>query len=273
MFMKKWFEVFFGIFLVSMFFLICAPKAVYARNFLRTLSLGDVGADVQFVQQVLNMSSSTQIAISGPGSAGNETTFFGNATRNAIIKLQNLYADDILTPAGLTHATGVAGNYTLNKINQLYAMYISQKTNNISRFVATSTRKTLPTQVSAPVISSISPTTVSSGDMIVINGNNFTQNNTILISTESDNRFTNISSPDSKTLNFRGDFSFVNDFNLEFSKISDTNRASVINYLISKGVMSSGQGDGSGYVSAQVRVKNANGTSNPMNLYIKVISK
>jgi len=58
------------------------------------------------LQKFLNSNLSTRIAISGPGSPGNEQPFFGPATAQAIARLQNEYASEVLAPAGLNPSTG-----------------------------------------------------------------------------------------------------------------------------------------------------------------------
>jgi hypothetical protein len=61
----------------------------------RDLDLGSVGTDVQQLQRFLNNNGYT-IANSGAGSPGNESTYFGPATRSALIRFQQ--ANNI-TPA------------------------------------------------------------------------------------------------------------------------------------------------------------------------------
>ena len=57
-------------------------------TFTKNLTLGSRNSDVINVQKVLNSDSDTQVAVSGPGSKGNETTYFGPATKKAIQKFQ-----------------------------------------------------------------------------------------------------------------------------------------------------------------------------------------
>jgi hypothetical protein len=59
------------------------------------------------------------VAKSGPGSKGQETMYFGNATKAALIRFQEYYSTEILKPVGLTKGTGNFGPSTIKKMNRI----------------------------------------------------------------------------------------------------------------------------------------------------------
>lgn len=98
----------------------------------KNLRLGDVGPEVKELQKFLNQDFRTVIAQNGLGSRNQETEYFGVLTQNAVIRFQELYKNDVLTPAGLLRGTGVVGQYTRSKIQSLTNQGKQQSTNDVS---------------------------------------------------------------------------------------------------------------------------------------------
>lgn len=87
--------------------------------FTRDLKVGSVGPDVRALQQILNTNSVTIVANNGLGSPSNETEYFGELTKWAVVAFQEMYSAEILAPSGLSSGTGFVGPATRAKLNQL----------------------------------------------------------------------------------------------------------------------------------------------------------
>jgi hypothetical protein len=79
---------------------------------------GAVAEDVRRLQQFLNMHG-FPVAKTGVGSLGRETNIFGDRTREALMRFQEAYRDEVLVPAGFSRPTGILGQYTMKKINAI----------------------------------------------------------------------------------------------------------------------------------------------------------
>ena len=87
--------------------------------FNKDMRIGDKNEDVRALQKILNKNPATKVSSSGAGSLGNESDFFGQLTKNAVIKFQELHKSDILRPFDLKFGTGFVGIATRLKLNSL----------------------------------------------------------------------------------------------------------------------------------------------------------
>lgn len=90
------------------------PSACENVTFLRDLGQGMTGPDVKCLQSILNLYEDTKVSLYGNGSLGNETYYFGQKTKDAVIRFQNKYSLSILSPYNLSRGTGFMG-YTTRK--------------------------------------------------------------------------------------------------------------------------------------------------------------
>jgi peptidoglycan hydrolase-like protein with peptidoglycan-binding domain len=92
------------------------PTTKTTATFTRNLTLGSTGSDVKNLQIFLNAHGFT-VSATGTGSSGHESTYYGPATKAALIKFQEANAATILTPNGLTKGTGFFGPATMKVVN------------------------------------------------------------------------------------------------------------------------------------------------------------
>lgn len=78
-----------------------ATGTLLSRNY----EMGDKGEEIKNLQQYLN-TNGFQVATTGPGSSGKETTLFGALTKAALKRFQEAHADEVLTPYGRTAGSG-----------------------------------------------------------------------------------------------------------------------------------------------------------------------
>jgi hypothetical protein len=91
----------------------------FSNPFTKYLQYRQTSPDIKRLQIFLNSNPDTKIADTGLGSPGKETNYFGLLTYKAVIKFQEKFAKDILTPWGFKNGTGYVGKTTLLKINEL----------------------------------------------------------------------------------------------------------------------------------------------------------
>ena len=105
--------------------------------FTRNLREGVTHTDVKELQKFLNKNG-FNVAQNGLGSVGNETTYFGSATINALKRFQEKYKKEILFPIGLAYANGFFGPSTRKLANALNAKNSIIINNKIERAKQTS---------------------------------------------------------------------------------------------------------------------------------------
>jgi hypothetical protein len=88
------------------------PAVCTGITFTRNMTVGATGSDVKCLQAILNQSASTQVAVTGAGSPGNETSYFGPLTLAAVKKFQ---AQNGMIPANQV------GPMTRARLNQILA--------------------------------------------------------------------------------------------------------------------------------------------------------
>ena len=79
-------------------------------------------SDIKELQKFLN-NNGFVLDVFGAGSPGNETNYFGPKTQNALIRFQETYSEEILSPIGLTKGTGIFGPMTRGFVNDLHKNY------------------------------------------------------------------------------------------------------------------------------------------------------
>lgn len=96
-----------------------AENVAPSTFFLRPLKVGMSGEDVRELQKILNSRPDTAVRGVGIGSKGQETTYFGSLTRDAVVRFQETYRDIVLVPNGLSSGTGYVGPATLAVLNSI----------------------------------------------------------------------------------------------------------------------------------------------------------
>jgi peptidoglycan hydrolase-like protein with peptidoglycan-binding domain len=158
------------------------------KRITRPLSIGDSGPQVRWLQQALNATEGIRVAARGPGSPGSETRYFGPKTQQAVKAFQERHAQEVLAPAGLSHATGYVGPRTRDVINSRIqqARNSGQTTENADDPSSPTVFPANPTDADfrgssstaqrnpkAPTIEEISPASGNDGTTVTIHGERF----------------------------------------------------------------------------------------------------
>ncbi len=258
----KYFHSLFFLSLAIVFFPVTSLSA--GDLFYRNLGMTDVGPDVQALQKILNSNASTTVSLTGRGSRGFETSYFGSATKVAVIKFQELYRNEILVPSGLVNGTGYVGTLTRKKLNSLSIPTVSVP------FIFPSPPLQVPSAVDAPVITSLSTTTLQNGQTIGITGRNFSPINTVLFSIDFPDRYTNVIAASSTYMEVTFSSSVSSKLKENLSKLSPRIRDAILE-KVSK---SAEEKDGmhGNHVPVAISVKNEKGTSNAVTATINLLT-
>lgn len=283
--MKKGYVLFTTLTLIvaGVFSLITKTEALtvpYGFIFLYDMKQGSTLTDVKYLQEVLNSDIRTAVTDTGFGSPGNETTFFGEKTKNAVIRFQELYAADILTPNNLVVGTGFVGQSTRNKLNSLIESVHSdnnsndtysntssdseetkEKTKKQKNKVSGDTKTSIFTDndinssnPQRPTLTDISPLKVTkSTQKITLTGTNFSTVNNVLYGTIGDMPYA--TSTDGTSITFS-----LNDFS-GFSQAKDLYAGYTVNIYI-KVQNSNGLSDTYAVVSYDFPAKSSNTLQN-----------
>lgn len=115
--------------------------------FNRDLKLGDTGDDVILLKQVLNSDFSTALMyLNNTAPAGSEN-LFDDATQGSVIRFQEKYASEILTPRGLAQGTGIVDATTRTKLNKILVSSATFAIKNDTRLTNINTSTTTAKQL------------------------------------------------------------------------------------------------------------------------------
>ncbi len=103
--------------------------------FYRDLTKGTTSPDVMFLQNILNMSTSTRVSTHDRGSNSKLTGYFGDKTHNALYRFQQVFKDDIdfeiknstTSTKGFILDSKIVDRFTREVLNKLIVIYNDDK--------------------------------------------------------------------------------------------------------------------------------------------------
>jgi peptidoglycan hydrolase-like protein with peptidoglycan-binding domain len=169
--------------------------------FTKNLKVGDTDQEVLLLQKALNEDPDTVIAASGAGSPGNETTYFGQRTKTAVIKLQNKHYGEVLAPNGLSSGTGYFGASTRAMMNNQQKNKDKNSVQSLGESVITTIPNAAVSGLGETVkIESLDPPRGKSGTQVTIHGSGITRSANRIIA--GGQMTYNATSTDGRTLTF-----------------------------------------------------------------------
>ena len=145
-------------------------------SFTKDLNYGtSTNPDVYYLQNLLNMSTSTRVAETGPGSNAQLSTYYGDRTRDAVARFQNVFAVDIAYEKSISTSTATSTTiissstvdmFTRAVLNKLIIIYSGDRERYFEYLRTGTTTATTEESIPAeepPAEESAAQTTNSSG--------------------------------------------------------------------------------------------------------------
>ncbi len=259
-----------------LFFFFAFDVVSGAELFVSDLRLNSQGEEVKLLQEVLNTDSHTIVSPSGAGSPGNETVFFGQKTKEAVIRFQEKYSNQILTPLGLSRGTGIVGFNTRKMLNEIKGQVSFSPVNNTSLDSMAQTQNVFVSENKYPQITSLSTGVIKDPFVtpLVITGKNFTADNQVFLSVQGLEIF-DAPSFDGSTISVFLLSQVTNTLENYISSVlaqsgNTQTRESIIDVLK---VQFNSVGRDGVYVPASIFVRNKNGESNKFGIKINILKE
>lgn len=171
-----------------------SSEAVLSRN----LYFGLSGNDVLLLQKTLNLDTDTAVSVSGAGSIGNETTFFGKATENAVKRFQNKHKKEILGISGAIR-DGVVDAGTKALLQNIIALKNVSTSTVINNVLPTKTKPGIAKETL--VLEKITPESGGFQPVVTLTGKGFSRTNNTVHTTY--DVYENVPSVDGKTITLK----------------------------------------------------------------------
>jgi len=172
--------------------------SLVATSLTRNLYFGLSGTDVLLLQKTLNLDTDTMVSANGAGSRGNETTYFGKATENAVKRFQNKNKKEILSISGAIR-DGVVDAGTKTLLQNMIALKNESKNTVINNTLPTKSKPDIAKETL--VLEKITPETGGFQPTITLIGNGFNRTSNTVHTTY--DIYENVPSADGKTITLK----------------------------------------------------------------------